>query len=88
MIPTVQLVDVCKKFRSTRALDWVSVHVEPGLTGLLGPNGAGKTTLLRIVATALPPDAGTVRVLDHDPGGAAGRLAIRRRLGYLPQPGR
>jgi ABC-2 type transport system ATP-binding protein len=24
-------------------------------------------------------------VLDHDPGDAAGRLAIRRRLGYLPQ---
>ena len=85
MIPTVELVDVSKRFRSTRALDGVSVHVEPGVTGLLGPNGAGKTTLLRIVATALAPDAGTVRVLDHNPGDAAGRLAIRRRLGYLPQ---
>jgi ABC-2 type transport system ATP-binding protein len=85
VIPTVQLADVGKRFRSTRALDGVSVDIEPGVTGLLGPNGAGKTTLLRIVATALAPDAGTVRVLDHDPGGAAGRLAIRRRLGYLPQ---
>jgi ABC-2 type transport system ATP-binding protein len=85
VIPTVELVDVSKRFRSTHALDGVSVHVEPGVTGLLGPNGAGKTTLLRIVATALAPDAGTVRVLDHDPGNAAGRLAIRRRLGYLPQ---
>jgi ABC-2 type transport system ATP-binding protein len=85
VIPTVELVDVSKRFRSTHALDGVSVHVEPGVTGLLGPNGAGKTTLLRIVATALAPDAGTVRVLDHDPGDAAGRLAIRRRLGYLPQ---
>jgi hypothetical protein len=56
VIPTVQLVDVYKRFRSTRALDGVSVHVEPGVTGLLGPNGAGKTTLLRIVATALAPN--------------------------------
>ena len=55
------------------------------MTGLLGPNGAGKTTLLRILATALAADQGSVRVLGHDPAVTAGRLAIRRRLGYLPQ---
>jgi ABC-2 type transport system ATP-binding protein len=85
VIPAVQLVDVDKRFRSTRALGGVTVDVGPGFTGLLGPNGAGKTTLLRIVATAISPDSGTVDVLGHNPGSAAGRLAIRRRLGYLPQ---
>jgi ABC-2 type transport system ATP-binding protein len=84
-MPTVQLVDVHKNFRSTRALDGVTVDISPGVTGLLGPNGSGKTTMLRLIATALAPSAGTVRVLGQDPGNAAGALAIRRRLGYLPQ---
>jgi ABC-2 type transport system ATP-binding protein len=33
----------------------------------------------------LAPDRGRLRLLGHDPGTPAGRLAIRRRLGYLPQ---
>lgn len=84
-MPIVQLVGVRKRFRSTRALDGVTLDIGPGVTGLLGPNGSGKTTMLRIIATALAPDDGIVRVLGEDPGRAAGQLAIRRRLGYLPQ---
>jgi ABC-2 type transport system ATP-binding protein len=85
VIRTIQLDGVDKSFRSTRALAGVTVDVGPGVTGVLGPNGAGKTTMLRIVATALAPDTGMVRVLGEDPADAAGRLAIRCRLGYLPQ---
>ncbi|MEU2348512.1 ATP-binding cassette domain-containing protein [Modestobacter sp. NPDC049651] len=85
MTSTVTLDGVGKRFRGTTALQDVSLDLLPGVTGLLGPNGAGKTTLLRIVATALSPEGGSVQVLGCDPGDAAGRLAIRRRLGYLPQ---
>jgi ABC-2 type transport system ATP-binding protein len=83
--PTVQSHDLNRRYARTLALDGVSVTMHDGVTGLLGPNGAGKTTLLRIVATAMTPDQGSLSVLGHDPGTAAGRLAVRRRLGYLPQ---
>ena len=81
----VEVDGVTKSFRSTLAVDDVTLSIGPGVTGLLGPNGAGKTTLLRILATVLAPDRGEVRVLGHDPAVPEGRLAIRRRLGYFPQ---
>ena len=74
-----------KQFGATLALDAVDLDLRPGVTGLLGPNGAGKTTMLRLLATVLPADAGRLDVLGADPSTAAGRLQIRRRLGYLPQ---
>jgi ABC-2 type transport system ATP-binding protein len=73
------------RYGRTAALSDVSLRIGPGVTGLLGPNGAGKTTLLRIVATAIVPDRGDLTVLGHDPRTVSGRLAARRRLGYLPQ---
>lgn len=55
--------NVVKHFGDIKALDGVSVAVEPGkVLGLLGPNGAGKTTLVRILATLLKPDSGKVIV--------------------------
>jgi ABC-2 type transport system ATP-binding protein len=82
---TVTLSGLTKRFGATVALDGVDVAFRPGVNGLLGPNGAGKTTLLRILATVLPADAGRVEALGIDPSTGDGRLALRRRLGYLPQ---
>ena len=48
---------------------------------IFGPNGAGKTTLLRVVAGALRPDDGELRVAGLDPR-RQGR-AVRARLGVL-----
>jgi ABC-2 type transport system ATP-binding protein len=73
------------RYGRTTALADVSFTLHDGVTGLIGPNGAGKTTLLRIVATAIPPDQGALSVLGADPRTPAGRLAVRRRIGYLPQ---
>ena len=84
-VPTVQVIGIEKSYLRTRALDGVSFDVSAGITGLLGPNGAGKTTLLRMMATVLAPDAGDLRLLGWNPGKADERLAIRRRLGYMPQ---
>ncbi|MET8983294.1 ABC transporter ATP-binding protein [Streptomyces sp. NPDC004539] len=83
--PTLTATGLTLRYGGTRALDGVSLALGRGVTGLLGPNGAGKTTLLRVLATAVPPDGGEFRALGHDPSTGAGRLALRRSLGYLPQ---
>lgn len=82
---TVTATGLSLRYGGTHALDGVSLRLTRGVTGLLGPNGAGKTTLLRVLATAVPPDRGEFTALGHDPGTPAGRLALRRTLGYLPQ---
>jgi ABC-2 type transport system ATP-binding protein len=82
---TVSLDGVAKSYGRTRAVAGIDLVAGPGITGLLGPNGAGKTTLMRMLATVLAPDTGHLRLLGNDPGTPDGRLAIRRRLGYVPQ---
>jgi ABC-2 type transport system ATP-binding protein len=82
---TIQAESLTKAFGRHRALDGLNLSARSGVTALLGPNGAGKTTLLRVLATVLAPDSGSLRVLGADPFEPAGRLRIRRQLGYLPQ---
>ena len=85
MNPTIEAHDLVRSYGRFRALDGLDLTARPGVTGLLGPNGAGKTTLLRVLATVSSLDAGSLRILDQDPADPAGRLRIRRTLGYLPQ---
>ncbi|HEV7214795.1 MAG TPA: ABC transporter ATP-binding protein [Chloroflexota bacterium] len=74
-----------KTFGAVHALQGVELTIPPGMFGLLGPNGAGKTTLMRILAGILRPTAGQVLVGSFDMATDAGRLAVKRLLGYLPQ---
>jgi ABC-2 type transport system ATP-binding protein len=82
---TVTMSRIGKSYARTPALDDIDLSLGAGITGLLGPNGAGKTTMLRILATALAPDRGELSVLGEDPAESSGRVAVRRRLGYVPQ---
>src|SRR5262252_5151915 len=81
----VQISGLTRRFGRTTAVAGVDLEIGTGVFGLLGPNGAGKTSLLRMMATAVPPTSGTLRLLGRDPGEAGQRREIRCRLGYLPQ---
>jgi ABC-2 type transport system ATP-binding protein len=81
----IEVDGVVKVFANRiRALDRLSLAVETGtIYGLLGPNGAGKTTLIRLLATLLPPDAGTATVAGFDIRRDAAR--VRARIGLAGQ---
>ena len=66
--PAILAEDLVKTFGSdVRALDGVSLRVEPGtVLGLLGPNGAGKTTVVNVLTTLLRPDSGRAEVAGID----------------------
>src|SRR6266496_3354693 len=85
IVMNVELTDLTRRFGRTQAVAGVNLDAGPGVFGLLGPNGAGKTTLLRMMATVIPPNSGTLRLLGRDPASYGPRKEIRRRLGYLPQ---
>jgi ABC-type multidrug transport system ATPase subunit len=81
----VEITGLTRRFGRTMAVAGADLQAGPGVFGLLGPNGAGKTSLLRMMATAVPPTSGRLRLLGRDPGRYGPRQEIRRRLGYLPQ---
>jgi heme exporter protein A len=78
----LELQDVSKRFGARWALVRLSLTLQRGSALLLtGHNGSGKTTLLRLLATALRPSAGAIRVLGLD--AATSQEDIRTRVAFL-----
>ena len=64
------------------ALEDLSLQVSRGeVFGFLGPNGAGKTTTLKLLMQLIYPSSGHAEIL----GRPVGDIAVRRRIGYLPE---
>ena len=77
---TVRLPDT-----ETAQLRHAVLGLEPGQTlGVIGASGSGKTTLARVIAGALVPTAGDVR-LDGAEYGARDGDELARFIGYMPQ---
>src|SRR3954466_3402780 len=83
MDAVVQLDDVTVIYGNNQALKNVSARFAKGAVGLLGPNGAGKSTMLKALLGFVKPDKGRMSVLDMDV--AQSPLAIRARIGYMPE---
>ena len=59
----IEIKNVTKEFKNTRALDNINLKFEENkIYGLLGRNGAGKSTLLKIISNRIFTDSGSITV--------------------------
>ena len=81
--PVLELDDIHLSFAGVKAVNGVSLHVDPGeLFAIIGPNGAGKTSLFNVMSGVYRPQQGRVRFLGEDvlgkkPSVIAGRGVAR-----------
>src|SRR5688572_11297379 len=88
-MPIVEIDNLTKDYevgfwrkRKVRALDGLSLKVEPGqIFGFLGANGAGKTTTLKLLMRLIFPTAGRASILGQD----LSDISMHQRIGYLPE---
>ncbi len=79
----IEIRGLRKDYGRAVAVAGIDLDIHRGeIFGLLGPNGAGKTTTILMVLGLTESSGGTVRVLGEDP--VRNPLAVKRRVGYLP----
>jgi branched-chain amino acid transport system ATP-binding protein len=63
----LEIRNISKSFGDNRAVDNVSLVIEPGeLIALIGSNGAGKTTLVNLISGFFPADSGSLVFAGQD----------------------
>ncbi len=82
MQPAIETHDLVKQYPAVRAVDAVSLRVEPGeIYAFLGLNGAGKTTTIRMLLGMIRMTSGKVRVLGQAVPGA--EESLWASVGYM-----
>jgi ABC-2 type transport system ATP-binding protein len=80
----IETQGLSKSFGDVQALRGVDLSVpRHSIFGFLGPNGAGKTTLMKTLLGLSRPTSGSGTIFSHDI--VRESVAIRERIGYLPQ---
>src|SRR3954464_12989765 len=65
--PAIAISNLSHSYAQRTALSDLSLEINEGeIFAFLGPNGSGKTTLFRILSTLIPPQSGSVRILNLD----------------------
>lgn len=86
MTPAIVTSQLSRTFGNFRAVDGLDLTVERGMFyGFLGPNGAGKSTTIKMLTGLLAPSSGSIRLLDEDLSDSARALAVKRRVGVVPE---
>jgi len=80
----IETHNLSKAYKGVQALKDLNLTVrQHSIYGFLGPNGAGKTTTMKLLLGLIRPSSGSGTVLGQDI--ARDSVAIRSRVGYLPQ---
>jgi branched-chain amino acid transport system ATP-binding protein len=80
-VSALEALEVTVEFAGLRALDGVSLRLEPGeILGLIGPNGSGKTTLINVITGQIAPRDGRVLCNGADITGLAPRRIAARGI--------
>lgn len=88
MTARLSVARLTKTFPGVRALDDVSIEVQPGeIRALLGENGAGKSTLGKIVAGVYARTSGTVEIDGREVGDLDEKAAGDLGIGIVHQEG-
>lgn len=80
----IEVIGLTKYYGRLMAVRDVNFQVNAGeIVGFLGPNGAGKTTIMRILTCFTPASSGSVKIAGTDISDDS--MAVRRKIGYLPE---
>jgi ABC-2 type transport system ATP-binding protein len=80
----IQTDQLGKAYGQVQALHDLDLHVpRHSIFGFLGPNGAGKTTTMKLLLGLIRPTSGSGTIFGQDI--VHDGVAIRSRVGYLPQ---
>jgi ABC-2 type transport system ATP-binding protein len=82
----IETSQLTRDFGKFRAVNQIDLRVETGrFYGFLGPNGAGKSTTIKMLTGLLAPSAGRIQILGEDMSDPARALAVKRRIGVVPE---
>ena len=82
----IETSQLTRDFGNFRAVNQIDLRVETGrFYGFLGPNGAGKSTTIKMLTGLLAPSGGRIQILGEDISDPARALAVKRRIGVVPE---